>query len=131
MFKFKRIIGTAMYLVFNRTNELIYILSKNDLRIFPLSVFRRAKTQKNRQGRIRKPVQVVIGGELFIFNQKHWHKGRLMALDYLRFCEGLPSLYRWERKTRHNILKRRAKIRNQRIINDANAIGGSKPFERY
>jgi len=81
-----------MYLVFNRTNELIYIVSKKDFRIFRLSVFWRAKTQKNRQGRIRKPVQVVINGELFIFNKKHWDKGRLMALDYLRFCEGLPSL---------------------------------------
>ena len=120
-----------MYLVINRTSESIYIVSKNDLRIFPISVFRRAQTQKDCPGKIRKPVQVVINGEFFIFNRKQWNKGRLLALDFLRFCDGLPSLYRWERKTRHNILKRQSKLRNQRIINDANAIGESNPFERY
>ena len=121
-----------MYSIFNRTSEMIYIKFNNDFRIFPLSVFRRAKTQKNRSGRIRKPVQVVINGELFIFNKKQWDKGRLLAMDFLRFCEGLPSLYRWERKTRHNILKRQAKLRNQRTINEANVFfARSKTFERY
>jgi hypothetical protein len=120
-----------MYTVFNRTNELIYIDSKNDFRIFPLSVFKRAKTQKNRPCKIRKPVQVVINGEIFIFIKKQWDKGRSTALDYLRFCEGMPSLYRWESKKRFNILKRRAKLRNQCIINEANAMSRLKAFERY
>jgi hypothetical protein len=118
-----------MYKVFNRTDEMIYIKSNKDFRILPLSVFRRAKTQKNRPCKIRKPVQVVINGELFIFIQKQWDKGRLLALDYLTFCRGLPSLYKWESNTRHNILKKQAKQRNQRIINEANIR--PKPFERY
>jgi hypothetical protein len=108
---------------------MIYIKSNNDFRIFPVSVFRRAKTQKYRSGKIRKPVQVVINGEIFIFIINQWAKGRLLALDYLRFCQGLPSLYKWERKTRHNILKKQAKQRNQHIINEANVR--LKPFERY
>ena len=123
MFKFKRIIGTAMYKVFNRTDKLVYIKSNNDFRIFPLSVFRRAKTQRNRPGKIRKPVQVVIIGEIFIFNKKQWDKGRSLALDYLRFCDGLPYVYKLEQKTRHNILKKQAKLRNQRIIREANVFG--------
>jgi hypothetical protein len=131
VFKLIKIIGTAMYKVFNRTDKLVYIFSHNDFRIFSISAFRRAKTQKNRPVKIRKPVQVVINGELFIFIKKQWDKGRSLALDYLRFCKGLPSLYRWERKTRHNILKKQAKIRNQRIINDAYVIARSKSFERY
>jgi hypothetical protein len=108
---------------------MTYIKSKNDFRIFPLSVFRRARTQKYRARKIRKPVQVVINGELFIFIKKQWDKGRSMALDYLRFCKGLPSLYKWECKTRHNILKKRAKQRNLRIVNEANAR--KRSFERY
>jgi len=118
-----------MYSVINRSGEMFYIKSNNDFRIFPVSVFRRAKTQKYRAGKIRKPVQVVINGELFIFIKKHWDKGRSLALDYLRFCKGLPSLYKWERRTRHNILKKQAKQRNRRIINEANIR--PKPFERY
>ena len=120
-----------MYSVFNRTDKLVYIKSNNDFRIFPLSVFRRAKTQRNRPGKIRKPLQVVINGELFIFIKKQWERGRTQALDHLRFYDGLPYVYKSERKTRHNTLKRQAKLRNQRIINDANAIGGLKPFEKY
>ena len=127
----KNLKDTFMYTTINRTSKWIYIKSNNDFRIFPLSVFRRAKTQKNRPGKIRKPMQVVINGENFIFIKKQWNKGRALALDYLRFCDGLPSLYRWERNTRHNILKRQAKLRNQRIINDANAIGRLKASERY
>lgn len=115
-----------MYSVFNRTSKWIYIKSNNDFRIFPLPVFRRAKTQKNRPGEIRKPVQVVINGELFIFIKTQWDKGRKLAMNYLRFGDGVPSLYNWERNTRHHILKKQAKIRNQRIINEANVIGRRK-----
>lgn len=120
-----------MYTIINRTNEMIFIESKNDFRIFPVPKFTRAKKQKNRTGKIRKPVSVVINGELFIFIKKNWDRGKMLALDYLRFCEDLPHLYSWEQNTRHNILKKRARILNQRIINDANAIGGLNAFERY
>lgn len=120
-----------MYTVLNCTDKWVYVASNRDLRKFSVGVFKRAKTQKDRPGRIRKPVQVVVNGRLFIFIRKQWVKGKLAGEAYERFCKEIPYLYRWEMNDRHRDLTRRYEARNERIVNRARIAGRSKRFERY
>ena len=86
-----------MFKIMMKINGYLHLLSDNDYRIVPVDVFERAKTQKERGSRIRKPVPVIIDGDTFIFKRNQWDKAKLLGSDYKRFCAGLPQLYKWER----------------------------------
>ena len=89
-----------MFKVINKTSTRVFIQSEKDFRIVPIRVFQRARNQKDRGTIIRKPVPVIINGALFIFKKNQWEASKLLAVDYEKFCAGLPYLYKWESKRR-------------------------------
>ncbi len=90
-----------------KTHKYFHIRFNNDYRIIPVGVFERAKTQKERRSRIRKPVSVHIDGEIFIFKKNQWKQAKLLGCDYKKFCADLPHLYKWESRGRFKKNKKR------------------------
>lgn len=119
-----------MFKVINKTDTRVFIRSNKDFRIIPIHVFHRARNQKDRGVRIRKPVKVIINDALFIFKKNQWDNGKELASDYKKFCSGLPYLYKWESSGRFNNLKKKAKRRNQRLINNVNTVGRKQYLKR-
>lgn len=99
-----------MFKVINKTGTRVFIRSNKDFRIIPVQVFHRARNQKDRRTKIRKPVPVIINGSLFIFKKNQWDNGKALAEDFNKFCLGLPYLYKWESKARFRKNRKRVVI---------------------
>jgi len=95
-----------MFKVILKTYRHYYIRFHNDFRIIPVNEFKRAKSQKERRVRIRKPVSVIIDGDLFLFKKNQWKKTKSLGSGYKKFCAGLPHLYKWEKKGRFKKTKK-------------------------
>jgi len=98
-----------VYNILFKTDRYVHIYSHEDYRIFSIAVFERASTQKDRNTRIRKPINATIDDEPFIFKENQWKQAKLLA-DKYKFFKGIPFLYKWESKARFRKTKKRVVI---------------------
>ena len=110
-----------MFKIMLKTDRRVFISSKTGLMIIPISTFERARGRKHRGAKIRKPIWVVVEGELFVFTPKEWMRGKEMASNNKEFLSKLPWNYREEIQTKVKMSKRLAAQRALRLKLEADA----------
>ncbi|MBA7709775.1 hypothetical protein ES703_118700 [subsurface metagenome] len=110
-----------MFKIILKTDRRVFISSKTRLVIIPISTFERARGRKARGARIRKPISVVVHGELFVFTPNEWAKGKKMASNNKEFLSDLPWNIRMEIEDKVKMSKRLAEQRALRLKIEADA----------
>ncbi len=108
-----------------KNNYFILASAKKELLVIPRNIYIRAAIRQDKK-LIRNPEVLTVDGVSLILTGNEWQKVRKYTAIH-DFIE----VYRFEKKDRLNILKSQQKKRNLQFLNEANAAGRRRPFERF
>ena len=111
---------------FSKKNECFIVASaQKELLVIPRNIYIRAAIRQD-QKLIRNPQVLNVDGVSLILTGNEWQKVQnyTAKLDFI-------EVYRFDKKDRLNILKSQQKQRNIRLLNEANAAGRRRAFERF
>ena len=111
---------------FSKKDECFIVRSvQKEILVIPRNIYIRAAIRQD-QKLIRNPEVLSVDGVSLILTGNEWQKVRKYTAKH-DFIE----VYRFEKKDRLNILKSQQKQRNLLLLNEANAAGRRRPFERF
>ena len=93
--------------------------------MIPRNIYIRAAIRQD-QKLIRNPEVLNVDGVSLILTGNEWQKVQMHTAKH-----DFIAVYHFDKKDRLNILKSRQKQRNIRLLNEANAAGRRRPFERF
>ena len=106
-------------------NYFILASAKEQLLVIPRNIYIRAAIRQDKK-LIRNPEVLTVDGVSLILTGNEWQKVRKCTARH-----DLIEVYRFEKKDRLKILKSQQKKRNLLSLNEANAAGCKKQFERF
>ena len=109
----------------NENNYFIIASAKKELLVIPRNIYIRSTIRQDEK-LIRNPVVLTVDGVSLILTENEWKKVQKHTAK-----NDLMEVYRFEKRDRLNILKSQQKQRNIRLLNEANAAGRRRPFERF
>jgi len=112
-------------LKFSNENNFIIASAKKELLVIPRNIYIRSTIRQDEK-LIRNPVVLTVDGISLILTGNEWQKVQKQTAKH-DFIE----VYRFEKRDRLNILKCQQKQRNTRLLNEANAAGRRRPFEKF
>jgi len=108
-----------------KNNYFIIASAKKELLVIPRNIYKRATIRQDEK-LIRNPEVLTVDGVLLILTGNEWKKVQKHTAKH-----DFMEVYRFEKRDRLNILKCQQKQRNIRLLNEANAAGRRRPFERF